>query len=129
MKQASQTHTKAFDSNFILIVPPDYPASTMTFSASDASLKLINYDTLNITSNQTIPAGASIVMAGKGRFGIADTATLTFASGSRFDGGMQRRFIGSGTVKIQENVVRVYGLGSCSNVCPLRVTYTLLVVG
>jgi len=102
----ANAHTKALDSNFVLIVPPDYPASTMTFSASDASLKLINYDTLNITSNQTIPAGASIVMAGKGNFNISSGITLTFASGSRFDGGgRQRRFIGAGSVKFQEGSV------------------------
>ncbi len=101
----ANAHTKALDSNFVLIVPPDYPASTMTFSASDASLKLINYDTLNITTNQTIPKGASIVMAGTGVFNISSGDTLTFASGSRFDGGLQTRFIGSGTVKFQEDVV------------------------
>jgi hypothetical protein len=101
----ANAHTKALDSNFVLLIPPDYSAAAMTFTNRDSALRLINYATINITENDTIPAGASIVMAGKGRFNISSGKTLTFASGSRFDGGLQRRFIGSGTVKFQEDVV------------------------
>ncbi len=101
----ANAHTKALDSNFVLIIPHDYPATTITFSSSDDSLKLICYGTLNITSNQTIPKNASIVMAGKGKFDVSSGKTLTFASGSRFYGGLHQRFTGSGTVKFQEDVV------------------------
>ncbi|MGH7595117.1 MAG: right-handed parallel beta-helix repeat-containing protein [bacterium] len=101
----ANAHTKALDSNFVLLIPPDYSAAAMTFTNRDSALRLINYATINITENDTVPAGASIVIAGKGRFNISSGKTLTFASGSRFDGGLQRRFIGSGTVKFQEDVV------------------------
>ncbi len=101
----ANAHTKALDSNFVLLIPPDYSAAAMTFTNRDSALRLINYATINITASDTIPAGANIVMAGKGRFNISSGVTLTFASGSRFDGGLQRRFIGSGTVKFQEDVV------------------------
>jgi hypothetical protein len=101
----ANAHTKALDSNFVLLIPPDYSAAAMTFTNRDSALRLINYATINITENDTVPVGASIVMAGKGAFQISSGKTLTFASGSRFDGGLQRRFIGSGTVKFQEDVV------------------------
>jgi hypothetical protein len=103
----ANAHTKALDSNFVLLIPPDYPAAAMTFTNRDSALRLINYATINITASDTITAGASIVMAGKGRFNISSGVTLTFATGSRFDGGKQRRFIGGGSVKFDEDVVDV----------------------
>lgn len=88
----------------VLVIPKDFPASTLTFKNQDSALVMVNYATVNITASDTIPAGASIVMAGKGRFNVS-SGTLTFAKGSFFDGGLQRRFLGAGTVKFDEGVV------------------------
>jgi hypothetical protein len=89
----------------VLVIPKGFPAATLTFKNQDSALVMVNYATVNIAASDTIPAGATIIMEGKGRFNISDTKTLTFASGSRFDGGLQRRFLGAGNVKFREDVV------------------------
>lgn len=95
----------AVATNVPLLVPWNFTAASLTFSAKDSSLLIIVDGVVNITASDTIPAGAFVQMRARGKFIVASGQNLMIDG--EFDSPTsRRRFYGAGTVTLGDQAVR-----------------------